>query len=53
MLERKDAIAKEILEPITFVLAYRTVLTRCCIYHTSYQMEVFIVLVGQVQYFTV
>jgi len=53
MLERTDAITKEILEPITFVLAYPTVLTRCCIYHTSYQTEVVIVLVGQAQYFTV
>ena len=27
MLERTDAITKEVLEPITFVLAYPTVLT--------------------------
>jgi len=26
MLERTDAITNEVLEPITFVLAYRTVL---------------------------
>ena len=27
MLERTDAITNEVLEPITFVLAYRTVYT--------------------------
>jgi len=32
MLERTDAIAKEVLEPITFVLAYPLYLVFICFY---------------------
>jgi len=39
MLERTDAITNEVLEPITFILAYSTVLTNNRDLKTSFGLQ--------------
>ena len=50
MLERRDTITNEVLEPTTFVLAYPTAFVCVCVYNVNFDIQILILCFRASQY---